>query len=170
MYGSGRVSRARRREYWRSTVREMKESPFKFGNQATRQLPSSRTLSRTSAKGRTTAFDLNPAKSASAPNRPEAAVPVSAQSGCPGAHTRNVSSWRNRITLPMAAFRVTPASYMPSPRLRPKLQSTLPPGVITPLTCLPSCSSNAGRQGTSWKPSPSSIIAKRPDASVTRCR
>jgi hypothetical protein len=30
----------------------MKEGPFKFGNQATRQLPSSRPLSRTSAKGR----------------------------------------------------------------------------------------------------------------------
>ena len=35
----------------------MKEGPFKFGNQATRQLPSSRTLSRTSAKGRFRRFD-----------------------------------------------------------------------------------------------------------------
>ena len=33
-----------------------RRAPFKFGNQATRQLPSSRTLSRTSAKGRNQLF------------------------------------------------------------------------------------------------------------------
>ena len=62
------------------------------------------------------------------------------------------------------------ARQIPSPRFRPKLQSTLPPGIITPPTCRPSCCSSAGRQGTSWKPRPSSIMAKRPDESVTRWR
>ena len=40
-------------------------------------------------------------------------------------------------------------NQIPIPRLRPKFQSTFPPGAITPLTWLPSCCSSAGRQGTS---------------------
>jgi len=40
-------------------------------------------------------------------------------------------------------------SQSPIPRLRPKYQSTFPPGAITPLTWRPSCCSSAGRQGTS---------------------
>ena len=67
-------------------------------------------------------------------------------------------------------FQLLDLNQIPSPRLRPKLQSTLPPGVIVPVTCRPSCCSSAGRQGTSWNPRPSSIMANRPDASVTRWR
>ena len=37
-----------------------------------------------------------------------------------------------------------------------------------PFTCLPSSRSRDGIQGTSWKPKPLSIIAKRPDASDSR--
>ncbi len=59
---------------------------------------------------------------------------------------------------------------IPIPRFRPKLQSTAPQTAITPVTCLPSCGSNAGRHGTSWKPIPSSIMANRPEDSVTRWR
>ena len=62
------------------------------------------------------------------------------------------------------------ANQIPIPRLRPRCQSTAPPGAVTPVTQWPSCCSNAGRQGTSRNPSPSSIIANRPDASVTRRR
>src|ERR1700704_5107307 len=58
----------------------------------------------------------------------------------------------------------------PSPRFRPKLQSTPPLGSMTPETWRPSCCSSAGRQGTSWKPRPSSIIANRPELKMTRCR
>jgi hypothetical protein len=57
-----------------------------------------------------------------------------------------------------------------SPRLRPMLQSTPPPGAMTPATCFPSCCSSAGRHGTSWKPMPSSIMANRPDDVVMRWR
>jgi hypothetical protein len=39
--------------------------------------------------------------------------------------------------------------YSPRPRSLPKLQSTRPPGIITPPTCPPRCCSSAGRQGTS---------------------
>ena len=35
-----------------------------------------------------------------------------------------------------------------------------------PETCLPRLRSSDGDQGTSWKPRPSSIMAKRPDASI----
>ena len=59
---------------------------------------------------------------------------------------------------------------MPKPRLRPKFQSTPPPGDMTPATCFPSCCSSAGRQGTSWNPMPSSIMANRPEDRVTRWR
>ena len=38
---------------------------------------------------------------------------------------------------------------MPKLLLGPKLQSTVPAGVITPATCLPMCLSSAGRHGTS---------------------
>ena len=47
--------------------------------------------------------------------------------------------------------------------MRPKLQSTPPSTRARPETCLPRFRSNEGDQGTSWKPSPSSIMAKRPD-------
>ncbi len=59
---------------------------------------------------------------------------------------------------------------IPNPRARPKLQSTVPPGDMTPATCLPSCCSSAGRHGTSWNPIPSSIMANRPEERVTRWR
>ena len=39
-----------------------------------------------------------------------------------------------------------------------------------PATCLPRFRSSDGDQGTSRNPSPSSIIAKRPEASIRRCR
>src|SRR5260370_617042 len=61
-----------------------------------------------------------------------------------------------------------PSGQRPNPRLRPKFQSTPPAGIMTPETCRPRCCSRAGRHGTSWNPSPSSIMANRPDASVTR--
>jgi hypothetical protein len=48
-------------------------------------------------------------------------------------------------------------------RLRPKLHSTPPPGIMTPETCRPRCCSNAGRDDTSWKQRLSSIMANRPD-------
>lgn len=61
-------------------------------------------------------------------------------------------------------------AHNPSPRLRPKLQSTPPSPRATPETWRPSCFSRDGVQGTSWKPRPSSIMAKRPEASAKRCR
>lgn len=48
------------------------------------------------------------------------------------------------------------------------LHSMPPPGPATPDTWRPRCGSSDGDQGTSWKPSPPSSIAKRPDASVNR--
>lgn len=60
--------------------------------------------------------------------------------------------------------------HNPSPRPRPNDQSMPPPGCMVPVTCCPRCGSSAGRQGTSWNPTPSSIMAKRPEASVTRSR
>ena len=61
-------------------------------------------------------------------------------------------------------------SHRPSPRLRPKPQSIPPSARATPETWRPSCFSRVGVQGTSWKPRPSSIMAKRPEASAKRCR
>ena len=62
----------------------------------------------------------------------------------------------------------------PQSDAEPPLASEAPidatPGDIVPATCCPSFCSSAGRQGTNWKPRPSSIMANRPDASVTRCR
>ena len=52
---------------------------------------------------------------------------------------------------------------IPRPIFASRLQVTRPPPVATPDTSRPRCRSNAGRQGTSWKPDPSSIIANRPD-------
>ena len=60
--------------------------------------------------------------------------------------------------------------YRPSPRFRPKPQSMPPSTRATPETWRPSCFSRDGVQGTSWKPRPSSIMAKRPEASAKRCR
>lgn len=62
------------------------------------------------------------------------------------------------------------ALHRPKPRFRPKLQSTPPPGSITPETCGPSFCSNAGFQGSSSKPNPLSIIANRPEARDKRWR
>lgn len=62
-----------------------------------------------------------------------------------------------------------PASE-PNPRLRPKLQSTPPSGINDAGDCRPSFCSSAGHQGTSWKASPLSITAKRPELKVTRWR
>ena len=78
--------------------------------------------------------------------------------------------------LPLRSRRITmhfqflpfESNQIPSPRFRPKRQSTVPREDMTPEIWRPSCCSSAGRQGTSRKPSPSSIIAKRPDESVTR--
>jgi hypothetical protein len=75
---------------------------------------------------------------------------------------------RRRFATQLLPFDMKQMDQMPSPRFRPKLQSTPPARDITPATCLPSCCSKAGRQGTNWNPSPSSIMANRPDASVTR--
>jgi len=72
----------------------------------------------------------------------------------------------------VAAHRTFACKYRrdqsPSPRLRPKLQSMVPPDRTTPGTCRPSWRSNDGVQGTRLNPSPSSIMAKRPDARMTR--
>src|SRR5216684_2982678 len=62
----------------------------------------------------------------------------------------------------------SPSGQRPNPRLRPKLHSMPLAGIMTPETCRPRCCSRAGRHGTSWNPSPSSIMANRPDASATR--
>ena len=48
--------------------------------------------------------------------------------------------------------------------------STFSDAPMTPRRARPSSFSSAARHGTSWKPSPSSIMANRPEASVTRCR
>lgn len=60
--------------------------------------------------------------------------------------------------------------YSPSPRLRPNGQSMPPSGRATPEICRPMCRSTEGVHGTSLKPSPSSINAKRPEASAKRWR
>jgi hypothetical protein len=44
---------------------------------------------------------------------------------------------------------VAGCDQIPNPLFRPKLQSTLPPGISMPETCRPICRSSAGRQGTS---------------------
>ena len=82
----------------------------------------------------------------------------------------NHGNWRLALSQASEWGFTRQIDYTPSPRLRPKFHSTVPPGAIIPPTCLPNSFSRAGRHGTSWKPSPSSIIAKRPEASVTRCR
>src|ERR1700730_5004470 len=58
---------------------------------------------------------------------------------------------------------------MLGPRLRPKLHSILP-GRAMPETSWPRCRSTDGVQGTRLKPSPSSIMANRPEAKFNRCR
>src|SRR3546814_2922187 len=50
------------------------------------------------------------------------------------------------------------------------LHSMPPPSLATPAICWPSFFSRGGDQGTSWKPRPLSIIAKRPDVRVRRWR
>ena len=68
-------------------------------------------------------------------------------------------------------WRTSPATVqIPRPLRRPRIQSTPPFCNITPETCRPSSRSIDGFQGTSWKPRPSSIIAKRPDARSMRRR
>ncbi len=62
--------------------------------------------------------------------------------------------------------RVMPQS--PRSRLRPRLHSIPPPFLAMPATCWPSFFSISRDQGTSWNPSPSSIMAKRPDDSIRR--
>ena len=57
-----------------------------------------------------------------------------------------------------------------SPRLGPNVHSTVPLRDKVPVTCFPKCRSSAGRHGTSWKPSPSSIMAKRPEERIRRRR
>jgi hypothetical protein len=59
---------------------------------------------------------------------------------------------------------------IPSPCLRPKLHSMEAVERTILETGLPSWRSNEGVQGTRLNPSPSSIIAKRPEARSKRCR
>src|SRR6185312_15744573 len=63
-------------------------------------------------------------------------------------------------------FRLSSEGQRPIPRLRAKLQSMPPSERAMPETWRSSCFSSEGVQGTSWKPRPSSIMAKRPEASV----
>jgi hypothetical protein len=63
-----------------------------------------------------------------------------------------------------------PLRQIVSPCLRPKLHSMEAVERTIPETCLPSWRSNEGVQGTRLNPSPSSIIAKRPEARSSRCR
>ena len=94
--------------------------------------------------------------------RSAASREADASADCEASGTR--TRWRSNRT----DQRCDPHS--PSPRFRPRLHSTFPPGAMTPRTSRPSSFSSAGRHGTSWKPSPSSIMANRPEASVTRWR
>jgi hypothetical protein len=93
--------------------------------------------------------------------------------GVSGMYRRHQGRWRfNRFHIErLVRWSVTggqSANQIPNPIFLPMLQVTPPPRVATPETCRSRCCSNAGRQGTSWNPRPSSIMAKRPDASVTR--
>ncbi len=62
------------------------------------------------------------------------------------------------------------SDYRPRSRLRPRLHSMPPLFRATPAMCWPSLRSISRAQGTSWKPSPLSIMAKRPEESVRRWR
>src|SRR5450631_430961 len=56
-------------------------------------------------------------------------------------------------------------THSPSPRFLPKLHSMPPASRTVPTICWPMRLSSTGCHGTSWKPMPSSIMAKRPLAS-----
>lgn len=73
------------------------------------------------------------------------------------------------VTGGTAGLGLSAALQSSRPRLRSKFHST-PDSRTRPLTSSPRCRSRLGRQGTSWKPSPSSIMAKRPEARVMRFR
>ena len=61
-------------------------------------------------------------------------------------------------------------THISNPRFRPMLQSTPPLPRTSPDTSCPSFFSSDGDQGTSWKPRPLSIIAKRPEDRVSGWR
>ena len=80
------------------------------------------------------------------------------------------TNWRApkfRLALRPLAARIQP---IVGPRARPKVHSMAPPERTSPETCRPNCRSMDGDQGTSWKPSPSSSMAKRPEARVSLWR